>query len=57
MTLRAFIEDSLRAALASAEDAELFSLRDARVRGNGMRPEFRGASWETIRDAIYGERL
>ena len=33
------------------------SLRDASVDGNGLRPEFRDASWAEIRDAAYGDRL
>ena len=32
-------------------------LRDASVDGNGLRPEFRAASWAEIRNAAYGERL
>lgn len=33
-----------------------FELRDARVDGNGLRPEVREAGWERIRDASYRGR-
>jgi Arc/MetJ family transcription regulator len=52
-TLRALIEDGLRAVL-SRRGTGTFVLTDASVSGDGLQPEFRGASWERIRDAAYG---
>jgi Arc/MetJ family transcription regulator len=52
-TLRALIEDGLRAVL-SRRGTGTFVLTDASVPGDGLQPEFRGASWERIRDAAYG---
>ena len=53
-TLRALIEDGLRTVLTKRRAAADFALRDASVAGDGLQPEFRGASWERIRDAAYG---
>ncbi len=53
-TLRALIEDGLRTVLARRQATTEFTLRDASVAGQGVRPELRGASWERIRDEIYG---
>ena len=52
-TLRALIEDGLRSVLARRGTGS-FVLRDASVPGHGLQPEFRGTSWERIRDAAYG---
>jgi hypothetical protein len=30
-----------------------FPLRDASVDGNGLNPDYRDASWDRIRDAVY----
>ena len=54
-TLRALVEEGLRTVLA-ARRAEAFGLRDASVDGRGLSEEFRGAGWERIREAVYGER-
>ncbi|HEY9350953.1 MAG TPA: type II toxin-antitoxin system VapB family antitoxin [Acidothermales bacterium] len=53
-TLRALIEDGLRTVLARRQADDTFTLQDASVPGDGLQPEFRGASWERIRDASYG---
>jgi Arc/MetJ family transcription regulator len=55
-TLRALIEDGLRTVLTKRRASADFALRDASVAGDGLQPEFRGASWERIRDAAYGSR-
>jgi hypothetical protein len=55
-TLRALVEDGLRAALARRQSGRRFQLADASVDGNGLRQEFRGAGWEELRVAIYGDR-
>ena len=52
-TLRALVEDGLRRTL-QVSDASAFELRDTTMRGGrGLTPEFKGASWDRIRDAIY----
>jgi hypothetical protein len=55
-TLRALVEDGLRATLARRRAGERFRLPDASVDGRGLRPEFEGAGWEEMRAAIYGDR-
>ena len=52
-TMREIIEQGVRRALAERKKKPAFKLRDASVKGNGFQPEFQGASWEKIRDAIY----
>ena len=56
-TVKSLLEEGLRLALARHQDNEVTGLRDASVGGNGLRPEFRGASWSEIRNAAYGDRL
>jgi hypothetical protein len=56
-TVKSLLEEGLRLALARHLDTEATGLRDASVGGNGLRPEFRGASWAEIRNAAYGDRL
>lgn len=55
-TLRTLVEDGLRVALERRQAGTRFRLPDASVDGHGLRPEFRDASWEDIRAAIYGDR-
>ena len=55
-TLRALLEDGLRAVLARRHSTTRFELPDASVGGNGVRPEFRGASWDDLLAASYGDR-
>jgi hypothetical protein len=38
-------------------DGEVTGLRDASVGGNGLRPEFRSASWAEILNTAYADRL
>jgi len=53
-TLRALVEEGLRAVLASKTTAKPFKLRDASFKGcKGLAPEFADGNWERIRDAIY----
>jgi len=56
-TLRSLLEEGLRAVISRHREAGQFALRDASVNGNGLRPEFREASWAEIREASYGDRL
>lgn len=56
-TLRELVEAGLRHVLKErAQRAEPFVLRDARVEGRGLSPEFSGASWNDIRNASYEGR-
>ena len=55
-TLRALVEDGLRVVLERRRSAARFRLPDASVGGNGLRAEFRGAGWDDVRAAIYGDR-
>jgi hypothetical protein len=52
-TLKELIETGLRAVVAERNGQARFTLPDASVSGNGLRPEFRGAAWEQVRDAAY----
>jgi hypothetical protein len=56
LTLRAMIERGLHRVIAESAPARPFKLRDASFRGNGLQAEFRDASWETVRNAIYHGR-
>jgi len=54
ITLRELTEAALRREL-SVRDARPapFELRDARVGGNGLQPEFQTATWDQLRQAAY----
>ena len=54
-TVRALIEEGLRR-VVQARGAKAFKLRDGSWGSGGLRSEFRGASWEQIRDASYEGR-
>ena len=56
VTLRALIERGLHRVIADTASPTPFKLRRASVGGNGLQPEFSGARWEDIRDAIYRGR-
>ncbi|NWG30927.1 MAG: type II toxin-antitoxin system VapB family antitoxin [Rhodocyclaceae bacterium] len=53
ITLRALIEQSLRAAIAEKKQANGFQLRRATFKGEGLRPEIRDAGWERLREMAY----
>jgi hypothetical protein len=56
-TLRSLVEQGLRKVVADrAAKAKPFKLRDCSVNGDGLQPEFQGASWEKFRDLIYEGR-
>ena len=55
-TLRNLVEDGLRVTLERRRSGLGFRLPDASVDGNGLRPEFRDASWDEVRAALYGDR-
>jgi len=54
-TLRALVEAGLRRTLAEHEEQGGYRLPDRSVDGGGLRPEFRGADWDDIRRAAYGD--
>ncbi len=58
ITLRSLVEAGLRHELQRLEDGKdkPFALPDARVDGDGLRPEFREAGWEKLREAAYEGR-
>lgn len=56
VTLRTLIERRLRYVLAERSDAAPFKLRRASFKGEGLRAEFRDASWDKPRDAVYEDR-
>jgi hypothetical protein len=56
-TVKSLLEEGLRLALARHLETAVSGLRDASVDGNGLRSEFRDASWAEIRNAAYGDRL
>lgn len=56
ITLRELFERGLRMAIRVDREAPGFTLRDASVDGDGLEPEFQGADWARIREAIYEGR-
>ena len=54
-TVRALVEEGLRATLAQRKRAGAFRLRRASFKGDGLQPAFTGASWDQIRDAAYDQ--
>ena len=56
VTLRAVVERGLRQVVSEAKVEKPFKLRDGRVKGNGLQPEFQGASWDKFLEAIYEGR-
>jgi Arc/MetJ family transcription regulator len=53
-TLRELVEAGLRQIVAERRRRrKAFRLRDASFTGRGLQPEFQGAGWDQIRDAIY----
>ena len=54
-TLRALIEEGLRAVLAGKTTAKPFKLRDARFKGpgQGLTPKAAALGWERIREFAY----
>ena len=53
VTLRTLVERGLRRVVADSKVRPAFKLRPASFKGNGLQAEFRGASWDRIRDAAY----
>ncbi len=55
-TIRALVEEGLRKVLDERSLHRPFKLKDASFKGEGFQDEFKNASWEKIRDAVYEER-
>jgi Arc/MetJ family transcription regulator len=55
-TLKALVEAGLRRELRESAKAAPFELRAASFRGQGLRPELVGASWDRVRELAYEER-
>ena len=55
-TIKAMVEEGLRHTLAEHKRRLPFTLRNATFKGNGLQPEFAGASWDQIRNAAYEGR-
>jgi hypothetical protein len=55
-TLRAIIEAGLRRELRQRREGRDFVLRDVRVAGSGLQPEYQDVAWDNLRDAIYEGR-
>ena len=56
-TLKALTQEGLRKVIAEKKAKKKpFKLRDVSFGGDGLTDEFKNASWEQIRDAIYEGR-
>jgi hypothetical protein len=55
-TLRALVEEGLRAVLDERARARRFKLRDASYKGKGLNPTLAQAGWERIRELAYEGR-
>ena len=53
VTFRTLVERGLQRVVADSKTEKPFKLRGVTVKGKGLRPELRGASWEKIRALIY----
>lgn len=56
LTMRAVVEMGLRRVVEDKQATDGFKLQDVSFRGEGLQSEFQGASWETIRAAMYEGR-
>jgi hypothetical protein len=53
-TLKDLLIAGLHTVLENRKRPRPYVLEDFSVTGNGLQPEFQGASWQKIRDAAYG---
>lgn len=53
-TLKELINEGLRKVVDERAVTKPYRLRDCSFGGQGLTPEFQNASWEDIRDEIYG---
>jgi succinylarginine dihydrolase len=57
VTLKALVELGLRQVIAEKKKrSSSFKLRRVTFKGDGLQPELEGASWERMREMIYGDR-
>jgi len=56
VTLETLIERGLRRVVSEAQPAAPFKLRRGSVKGEGLRPELRNASWDQLLELIYEGR-
>jgi hypothetical protein len=52
-TLRQLVEEGLQLVLRSRRQSGRFRLRRASFRGEGLAPDLREGSWDSIRDRAY----
>lgn len=55
-TIRALIEEGLRAALARRDQKTSYRWPDLSVSGEGLAPDIEEGTWEPLRDLIYTGR-
>ena len=55
-TLRELVEQGIRRIVAERKRKTTFRLRKASFKGQGLRPELQGATWDQLRDLIYEGR-
>jgi hypothetical protein len=55
-TLRAIIEEGLRAVIGDTSRRDRFELKDGSVEGYGTRPGVEEGDWESVGDTIYRGR-
>jgi hypothetical protein len=53
VTLRSLAEEGLRKVIEERSVHRFCSIKPVTFRGNGLSPEFQGATWQRIRDAAY----
>ncbi len=56
ITLRELFERGVRMAIKADQENSGFVLRDGSVGGHGLQPEFQGADWARLREAVYEGR-
>jgi hypothetical protein len=56
VTLRTMMERGLHRVVAETKHGAPFKLRRASFKGQGLQAEFRGASWDRVRDTVYEDR-
>ncbi len=56
ITLRELFERGVRMVIKADQENSGFVLRDGSVGGRGLQPEFQGADWARLREAVYEGR-
>ena len=56
ITLRELFERGVRMVIKADQENSGFVLRDGSVGGRGLQPEFQGADWARLREAVYEDR-